>query len=199
MRWPLLYCICLNSSDDFACCVESKGFGRMRGRGRLGEWGEGITPIVGDGGTGRGGGRSGLRHDAILSLDGDMGFSRMRRVAPRERALERSTRYSHRMETEDEIYERILLGLQLDHQFIEHVNPDELGRIKQIRDLGRRAGREIGWKIRTIQTDPERRADGKVVVGIVVVESTPEEDARLSERAEFIIRNMKGPTGEVDS
>jgi len=103
------------------------------------------------------------------------------------------------METEDEIYERILLGLQLDHQFIEHVNPDELGRIKQIRDLGRRAGREIGWKIRTIQTDPERRADGKVVVGIVVVESTPEEDARLSERAEFIIRNMKGPTGEVDS
>lgn len=94
------------------------------------------------------------------------------------------------METEDEIYERILLRLELDHQYSAHVNPGNVERIKQIRALGRRAGRELGWKVRTFQTNPERRPDGKVVVGVVVVDSTLEDEERLRERAELIIRNM---------
>ena len=43
--------------------LESQGHGRVRVRSRLGEWGEGITPIGGE----CGGGRSIFRHGDILS------------------------------------------------------------------------------------------------------------------------------------
>ena len=94
------------------------------------------------------------------------------------------------MDAEAELYIQILTALEIDHQFVAHFDPSQVEEIKLTRTLSRRAGRELGWKVRTIETDAQRRADGKVVVVVVVVESTPEEEARMEERGNFIIRNM---------
>lgn len=91
----------------------------------------------------------------------------------------------------DELYDEILHALEIDHQYVTQLELDETERIALVRSLGRRAGRHLGWKVRTFQTDPRRREGRKVVVIVAVVESTPEERSRLDERSELLIRNMK--------
>ncbi len=98
------------------------------------------------------------------------------------------------MENEEDLYNSILLCLEIDHQFFTHFYPEQVEEIERTRVLARRAGRQLGWKVRTIQTSPERRADGKVVVGVVAIESEPEEEQRIRERSDLLIRNMKPPT-----
>ena len=39
--------------------------------------------------------------------------------------------------------------------------------------LGRRAGQSLGWKVRTVVSDPARRADRSVWVVVAVIESSP--------------------------
>ena len=61
--------------------LEAQGHGSMLLRGRLGEWGEGLTP-VGGGGRGRGSGLSGFGHEAIFSLEADLGAKERERRGP---------------------------------------------------------------------------------------------------------------------
>ncbi|MBF9131408.1 hypothetical protein I0C86_20935 [Plantactinospora sp. S1510] len=67
---------------------------------------------------------------------------------------------------------KIMRHLEIDWQYIEHVEPSNAERIAAIRSAGRKAGRQLGWKILTHQSDPARREDGHVVV-IVAVEEHP--------------------------
>lgn len=90
----------------------------------------------------------------------------------------------------EELYGDILRALEIDHQYVTHVEPGESERIALLRSLGRKAGRHLGWKVRTVQSDPRRREDRKVVVIVAVVESSPEERARIHERGDLLLRNM---------
>lgn len=92
---------------------------------------------------------------------------------------------------DEELYGEILRALEIDHQYVTHLEPAEIERIALVRSLGRKAGRQLGWRVRTFQSDPGRREDRKVVVVVAVVESSPEERARIHERSELLIRSMK--------
>lgn len=91
----------------------------------------------------------------------------------------------------EQLYGEILRALEIDHQYVAHLESVQTEQIALIRSIGRKAGRHLGWRVRTFQNDPSVRADGLVVVAVVVVESTPAEQARIRERSEFLIRNMK--------
>lgn len=68
---------------------------------------------------------------------------------------------------------QIKAALKRDGQFVIHIDGDETPAIEKVRALGRRAGRELGWKVRTHATDPSRREDGQSVVYVVVIEASP--------------------------
>ncbi|MBF9131404.1 hypothetical protein I0C86_20915, partial [Plantactinospora sp. S1510] len=65
-----------------------------------------------------------------------------------------------------------------------------------IRSAGRKAGRQLGWKILTHQSDPARREDGHVVVIVAVEEHpNPEERQRMKERSRLLFDHMHGDDG----
>ena len=49
------------------------------------------------------------------------------------------------------------------------------------------AGKRLGYKIRTVASDPEQRANAHVVVWVVVIDSTPNDENRIRERGELLI------------
>ena len=59
--------------------------------------------------------------------------------------------------------------------------------VAQIRRCGRQAGRRLGYKIRTVASDPEQRDDGRLVVWVVVIDSTSGDEVRIRERSELLI------------
>jgi hypothetical protein len=61
----------------------------------------------------------------------------------------------------DELTLTIARQLEIDTQYVEHVEAWDNERIAQIRSAGRKAGRLLGWKIRTVQTQPTD--DGRLV------------------------------------
>lgn len=63
---------------------------------------------------------------------------------------------------------------------------DEEG-IKRLRSLGRRAGRELGWKVRTFVIDPVEGGDSAMVI-LVVTESNPLHEQLMDTRADKAIR-----------
>ena len=63
---------------------------------------------------------------------------------------------------------------------------DEEG-IKRLRSLGRRAGRELGWKVRTFVVDPAEGSSSAMVV-LVVTESNPLHEQLTSMRADKALR-----------
>lgn len=91
-------------------------------------------------------------------------------------------------EEREELAHRIATILEIDGQYVTHADPDDSARIALIRSAGRAAGRILGWKVRTFQTDPEMRDDGKVVVLVAVVEASPEDTTRFEDRADLLIR-----------
>lgn len=63
---------------------------------------------------------------------------------------------------------------------------DEEG-IKRLRSLGRRAGRELGWKVRTLVVDPIEGGDSAMVI-LVVTESNPLHEQLMDIRADKAIQ-----------
>lgn len=63
---------------------------------------------------------------------------------------------------------------------------DEEG-IKKVRSLGRRAGRELGWKVRTFVVDPTDGGSSALVV-LVVTESNPLHEQLMTMRADKALR-----------
>jgi hypothetical protein len=80
-------------------------------------------------------------------------------------------------------------ALETNGQYFDHVDAKDSEHIALIRAAGRKAGRMLGWKVRTFQTDPARRDDKKVVVIVVVEQSTPEDEARFLATGELLLRD----------
>jgi len=87
----------------------------------------------------------------------------------------------------DTLATQIATALEISAQYIEHVDPQDVEHIALIRSAGRKAGRLLGWKIHTFQTDPALREDKKVVVIVAVEQSTPEDDARFRATGDLLI------------
>lgn len=85
----------------------------------------------------------------------------------------------------DELTREIAWRLGIDAQYIEHVGAWDAERIAQIRSAGRRAGRLLGWKIQTSQSEPTD--GGRVAVVVMVREWPDEETRRLQQRALLLI------------
>jgi hypothetical protein len=78
----------------------------------------------------------------------------------------------------DELTRIIAQHLEVDHQYVEHVEAWNTEHIATVRSAGRKAGRLLGWKIFTYQSRPD---DENRVTVIVCVREGPgqEEDDRL--------------------
>jgi hypothetical protein len=85
----------------------------------------------------------------------------------------------------DELTLAIARRLEMDAQYIEHVGAWDSERIAQVRSAGRRAGRLLGWKIQTFQSEPTD--EGRVAVVVIVREWPDEETRRLQARALLLI------------
>jgi hypothetical protein len=89
---------------------------------------------------------------------------------------------------DEALIQQILPVLDLDHQYTRLAEAWDQDRVAQIRRCGRAAGRRLGYKIRTFATDPEDRDDGRVAVWVVVTASNPDDDERIRERGDLLIR-----------
>jgi site-specific recombinase len=83
--------------------------------------------------------------------------------------------------------QEILPVLELDHQYTRLVEAWNHELVTQIRRCGREAGKRLGYKIRTLTSDPEQRVDGRVAVWVVVIRSNPDDKDRIRERGELLI------------
>lgn len=92
----------------------------------------------------------------------------------------------------DVLASQIATRLEIGEQYVEHVSASDHDHIALIRSAGRKAGRLLNWKVRTFQTDPAKREDGKVVVFVVVEESTPEDERRFRANGDLLIRDAMG-------
>ena len=90
---------------------------------------------------------------------------------------------------DETLIEQIVPVLELDHQYSRVVEAWNFDLITQIRRCGRAAGKRLGYKVRTFATDPERRQDRRVVVWVIVTESNPDDEERIRERGELLIRH----------
>jgi hypothetical protein len=86
----------------------------------------------------------------------------------------------------DELTRIIAQHLEVDHQYIMRVEAWDTEQIAAVRSAGRKAGRLLGWKIFTYQSEPD---DENRVVVIVCVREYPsqEERERLRERGPLLM------------
>lgn len=83
---------------------------------------------------------------------------------------------------------QIAADLRSDGQYIVGIDGDNVEEVKRVRALGRKAGRQLGWKIRTYASDPERRDDHRSVVIVYVDESNPLHEELMRMRSEKRMR-----------
>ena len=81
----------------------------------------------------------------------------------------------------------IVTALKSNGQFVVHLDDGD-ERIETVRSLGRRAGRQLGWKVRTFATDPTHRDDHKVVVIVAVTDSNPLHQQLMQVRGDKALR-----------
>jgi hypothetical protein len=86
----------------------------------------------------------------------------------------------------DELTLTIARQLEIDSQYVVHIEAWDTERVAEVRSAGRRAGRLLGWKIRTFQSEPND--DGRLVV-VVMIHEWPDKQmrARLEERARLLM------------
>jgi hypothetical protein len=96
-------------------------------------------------------------------------------------------------DSEDEaLIQEILPVLEVDHQYTRLVEARNHDLVAQIRRCGRTAGKRLGYKIRTLTSDPQQRDDPRVAVW-VVTSSNPDDEDRIRERSELLIRKTLNP------
>jgi hypothetical protein len=93
---------------------------------------------------------------------------------------------------DEELAAHIAQVLEIDHQFVVRADAAAAEQITRLRSAGRKAGRILGWKIRTFVRELDA---GSVVVGVLVIESTPDDAARLRERGDLLIREAMTDNG----
>lgn len=77
--------------------------------------------------------------------------------------------------------------LEVDQQYPRLVEAWNHDLVSQIRRCGRAAGKRLGYKIRTLASDPQQRADRRIKVWVIVTDSNPDEEDRIRERSELLI------------
>jgi hypothetical protein len=92
------------------------------------------------------------------------------------------------MTDEQKLTAEIAAQLDLDHQYAVLVPDWDAERIDAVRRCGRAAAKELGWKVRTTVVEQE---SGVSAVWVVIVGSTPAEEARISERGELLLRHVE--------
>lgn len=90
-------------------------------------------------------------------------------------------------DSDDDLVAEIMRTLEIDHQYECWFDANSEAQIAHARSCGRRAGRTLGYKVRTFSTDAAQHDEGKRVVFVVVIESTQEDDARIAERSQLLI------------
>jgi hypothetical protein len=86
----------------------------------------------------------------------------------------------------DELVLAIAQRLEVDWQYVERAEAWNAERIAELRSAGRKAGRLLGYKIVTVQSEPD---DENRVTVIVAVREAPnaEEGERMMERARLLL------------
>ncbi|HEY5361225.1 MAG TPA: hypothetical protein VIJ82_26670 [Streptosporangiaceae bacterium] len=86
----------------------------------------------------------------------------------------------------DELTLTIARHLEVDWQYVCRVEAWDKGQIATVRAAGRRAGRLLGYKIATRQSEPD--AEDRVVVIVAVREPPSKEDhERMEERSRLLM------------
>jgi hypothetical protein len=88
---------------------------------------------------------------------------------------------------DEALIREILPVLDRDHQYTRMVEASNPDLVAQIRRYGRTAGKRLGYKIRTLTSDPQQRDDRRVAVWVVVTSSNPDDEHRIRERSELLI------------
>lgn len=84
------------------------------------------------------------------------------------------------------LLDQVTAALQKDDYFEQTFEGDDTDGIDKLRSIGRRAGRELGWRIRTLATALDT---GRVRVHIVVEQSSPLRDELMSIRRRKLTRD----------
>lgn len=82
------------------------------------------------------------------------------------------------------LFDQVTAALRETDQFEQIFEADDTSGIDNLRAIGRHAGRELGWKIRTFATGLDT---GRVRVLIVVERSTPLRDQLMDTRRRKLI------------
>ena len=88
---------------------------------------------------------------------------------------------------DEALIQKILPVLDLDHQYTRLVEAWNHELVAQIRRCGRAAGKRLGYQIRTLTSDPQRRDDRRIAVWVVVINSNLDDEDRIRERSELLI------------
>jgi hypothetical protein len=86
----------------------------------------------------------------------------------------------------DELTLVIARHLEVDWQYVRRIEAWDTDQIAEVRSAGRKAGRLLGYKIVTRQSDPNE--ENRVVVIVAVREPPNEEDhERMQERSRLLM------------
>lgn len=83
---------------------------------------------------------------------------------------------------DEALIRQILPVLDLDHQYTRLVEEWNHEFVAQIRRCGLQTGKRLGYKIRTLTSDPQRRDDRRAAVWVVVIGSNPDDEDRVRDR-----------------
>ncbi|GAA2788293.1 hypothetical protein [Mycolicibacterium pallens] len=83
------------------------------------------------------------------------------------------------------LFDQVTASLREADHFEQIFEYDDLSGVDKLRSIGRRVGRELGWKIRTFASELDT---GRVRVLIVVERSTPLRDQLMDTRRRKSIR-----------
>lgn len=98
---------------------------------------------------------------------------------------------------EDDLILEIMRRLEIDWQYVAHLDATDAATIARLRSAGRKAGRRLGVKVRTFQSDPGKRDDAKVVVIITVNQAMdPEDEARMEARSRLLLEEYCNSLGQ---
>ncbi|OBS01342.1 hypothetical protein A9W98_20745 [Mycobacterium gordonae] len=89
------------------------------------------------------------------------------------------------------LFDQVTASLREADHFEQIFESDDLSGVDKLRSIGRRVGRELGWKIRTFASELDT---GRVRVLIVVERSTPLRDQLMDTRRR---KSMRGAMAEI--
>jgi len=89
------------------------------------------------------------------------------------------------------LFDQVTASLREADHFEQIFESDDLSGVDKLRSIGRRVGRELGWKIRTFASELDT---GRVRVLIVVERSTPLRDQLMDTRRR---KSIRGAMAEI--